>query len=96
MRYCIAVYPIRIVQFIPTSICTSCLHFFLLLFILLTPAPLQTAGQAALLQVQGAIDPAISDYLQKGFKKSEELQAAVVIIQLDTPGRTDIITESRT
>ncbi|KJS03766.1 MAG: serine protease [Desulfobulbaceae bacterium BRH_c16a] len=63
-----------------------------LLLTLLLAWPSCTAAQvrgATLLEVKGAIGPAISDYLQNGLKKSEKLGAAVVIIRLDTPGGLD-------
>lgn len=63
-----------------------------LLLTLLLAWPSCSAAQirgATLLEVKGAIGPAISDYLQNGLKKSEKLDAAVVIIRLDTPGGLD-------
>ncbi|MBI4966167.1 MAG: nodulation protein NfeD [Desulfomonile tiedjei] len=41
---------------------------------------------AYLLDVDGTINPALSDYIIKGIQKAEESKAACVIIRLDTPG----------
>ncbi len=45
---------------------------------------------AVVLQVRDAIGPAISDYLERGLNEATARQAALVIIQLDTPGGLDL------
>jgi membrane-bound serine protease (ClpP class) len=46
-------------------------------------------GTAVLLNIKGPIGPAVSDYVQRGIKKAEEEHAALVILQMDTPGGFD-------
>ena len=48
------------------------------------------AGTAVLLNISGPIGPAVSDYVIRGIEKSEENRAAIVILQMDTPGGLDI------
>ncbi|MFV0436355.1 MAG: NfeD family protein [Desulfopila sp.] len=58
---------------------------------MLSSGPSLTAGQpvAVLLELQGAVGPAASDYLQRGFERAEQLQSAVIIVRIDTPGGLD-------
>lgn len=46
-------------------------------------------GRALLLELDGAIGPATSDYIVRGIRKAAEEQAQLVIIQMDTPGGLD-------
>ena len=46
-------------------------------------------GTAVLLNIKGSIGPAVSDYVQRGIKKAEEEHAALIILQMDTPGGFD-------
>ncbi len=46
-------------------------------------------GLAVLLELDGAIGPASSQYLEQGLKKAQERQARLVVLQLDTPGGLD-------
>jgi len=44
------------------------------------------SGQAILLDVDGAIGPATTDYLRQGFEAATKRNAAVIILRMDTPG----------
>lgn len=41
---------------------------------------------ALVLDVEGAIGPATSEYIRQSFEKAAELNAALIVIRLDTPG----------
>lgn len=47
------------------------------------------AGSAVVLSLKGPIGPAISDYVARGMRMAEQADAAVVILQMDTPGGFD-------
>jgi membrane-bound serine protease (ClpP class) len=52
-------------------------------------APAQEAarqGEAVLLDVEGAIGPATTDYLRQGFEAAAKRNAPVIILRMDTPG----------
>lgn len=42
-----------------------------------------------LLQVRGAIGPSLSDYVVRGIDKAQEAGAALVVLEMDTPGGLD-------
>ena len=46
-------------------------------------------GNAMVVEIRGAIGPAIADYFDRALEKAEESNAAVVILQMDTPGGFD-------
>jgi membrane-bound serine protease (ClpP class) len=53
-----------------------------------------TGAQAAsarveVLEVQGVINPVIARYIERGINEAEQNEAAVCIIQMDTPGGLD-------
>jgi membrane-bound serine protease (ClpP class) len=47
------------------------------------------ANRGMLLEINGAIGPATSDYIVRGLAKAAEQQVGLVIIQMDTPGGLD-------
>lgn len=68
--------------------------FIVALTLTLTPfyTPLLLAGessQAVVLEIQGAISPAVTDYIRKGMEAAGVGNADLVILQMDTPGGLD-------
>lgn len=47
------------------------------------------AGRAVLFQVDGAIGPASVDYLSRGFERARDQGAALIVLQMNTPGGLD-------
>jgi membrane-bound serine protease (ClpP class) len=56
-----------------------------------TEQPSPTAG-AVLLTIDGAIGPATTGYVQRGFRTAVERKAGVIVLQMDTPGGLDTAT----
>ena len=61
-------------------------------FMLSSPQPAYASEDSKLvltLEINGTINPAVGDYLDKGFKRAREHQAYLILIQMDTPGGLD-------
>jgi membrane-bound serine protease (ClpP class) len=65
----------------------------MILILLLTLWPLSVPGRegphAVMLEIDGVIGPAVSEYVQHGLHKAAEDGAAVVILRINTPGGLD-------
>jgi len=44
------------------------------------------SGPVALARIDGSINPASSDYIQSAIREAEEMHAAILLLELDTPG----------
>ena len=53
------------------------------------PSNALTSGAVAVLEVQGAISPASSDFIIRGIDDAEESGSQLLVIELDTPGGLD-------
>ena len=72
----------------------ACIVLLFITALTLTPifTPLLLAdesSQAVVLEIQGAISPAVSDYIRKGMEEAVAGNADLVILQMDTPGGLD-------
>ncbi len=56
----------------------------ILLSLFTTPA--LAADKVLLLEIDGAIGPAVQDYIVRGIAKGEEMHASAIIIEINTPG----------
>jgi membrane-bound serine protease (ClpP class) len=68
-------------------------RFLFFIFFILFPWKPYSQGiphhEAYLLEIDGAIGPATSEYFHRGLKKAQESNAELVILRMDTPGGLD-------
>jgi membrane-bound serine protease (ClpP class) len=65
------------------------LVFIVLGQVLIAADQLTPPGSIWVIQIDGAIGPATSDYVLRGFEEAHESFASLIIIQMDTPGGLD-------
>ena len=58
----------------------------ILLFLFVATGVLAEQNEVYIIKVADAISPGTAEFIKSGIKKAEENEAAVIIIELDTPG----------
>ena len=58
-------------------------------FLPVLPNDAQTGRTALVLQLEGIVGPALSDYILRGLRTAADRKASLVILQMDTPGGLD-------
>lgn len=56
-----------------------------------TGPSMPAGGEAVVLRIDGAIGPAVADYLTKGMVEAQQRGAAVLVLSIDTPGGLDTV-----
>ena len=62
------------------------LGLLLLFFTVSAPAASSVKSQAYVIVIKGGIGPAVSEYVVDGIARAEKNKAALIILQMDTPG----------
>lgn len=80
-----------LVNFQSSRAISVCLIIQFLLYLLPTTvfSVAEEKRDALLLSIDGTINPAVSDYIRKGFQLATEENASMVIIRMNTPGGLD-------
>lgn len=75
----------------PARLITATFFLLILFFSLCFNSFLFAAepSRAIVLEVKGAISPAVSDYIRKGLEQAIAVGAGLVVLQMDTPGGLD-------
>lgn len=79
----------KIAQFLTAAFFLPFLTLLICTLFTTSPLTANATPTAVVLEIQGAISPAASDYIKKGMGKAADANADLVIVQMDTPGGLD-------